>query len=80
MLNGEIVAVKGIGGFHLACDAGNNEALSKLRMRKGRIDKPFAVMCKDLETANGLAEMSDAEQGILTSKERPIVLLKKRAK
>jgi hydrogenase maturation protein HypF len=78
LLNGEIVAVKGIGGFHIACDAGNNEALGKLRLRKGRIDKPFAVMCKDLETANCLAEISDAEQTILMSKECPIVLLKKR--
>jgi len=79
LLNGEIVAVKGIGGFHLACDANNDEALCKLRKRKGRIDKPLAVMCVDLETAKDLAEISDAEQAILTSKERPIVLLKKRA-
>lgn len=79
LLNGEIVAVKGIGGFHLACDANNDEALVKLRMRKGRIDKPFALMCKDLETANGLAEISDTERAILMSKERQIVLLKKRA-
>lgn len=80
LLNGEIVAVKGIGGFHLACDAASDAALRKLRERKGRVDKPFAVMCKDLETANNLAKISDAERAILTSKERPIVLLlKKRA-
>ena len=78
LLNGEIVAIKGIGGFHLACDARNNSALETLRMRKGRIDKPFAVMVKDLETAKKLVEINEAEESILTSKERPIVLLKKK--
>ncbi len=77
--NGEVVAVKGIGGFHLACDARNDAALRKLRERKGRVDKPFAVMCKDLDTAKVLAEISDAEKTILTGKERPVVLLEKKA-
>ncbi|HXH70708.1 MAG TPA: Sua5/YciO/YrdC/YwlC family protein, partial [Pyrinomonadaceae bacterium] len=73
-----IVAVKGIGGFHLACDARSNTALKILRERKGRIAKPFAVMCRDLETAESLAEIGDAERVLLTSKERPIVLLRKK--
>ena len=76
--NGKIVAIKGIGGFHLVCDARNDAALQTLRKRKGRVDKPFAVMCKDLETAKKLVEISDAEKKILTGKERPIVLLRKR--
>ncbi len=75
---GEIVAIKGIGGFHLACDARNDNALQTLRTRKGRVDKPFAVMCKDLETAKKLVEINEAERELLTSKERPIVLLKKK--
>jgi len=79
LLNGEVVAVKGIGGFHLACDAKNNSALQTLRTRKGRAGKPFAVMCKDLKTAENLVETNKAEKVILTSKERPIVLLRKKA-
>ncbi|CAN5825020.1 carbamoyltransferase HypF [soil metagenome] len=76
--NGKIVAVKGIGGFHLVCDARNDAALQTLRERKGRVDKPFAVMCKSLETAKNLVEISESEEKFLTGKERPIVLLKKR--
>jgi len=79
LANSEIAAVKGIGGFHLACDARSDTALRKLRSRKGRVDKPFAVMCRDLKTANTLVEINKAEKAILRSKERPIVLLKKRA-
>lgn len=75
---GQIIAIKGIGGFHLACDAKNEKAIETLRQRKGRIDKPFAVMCKDLETARKFVEINEAEAEILTSKERPIVLLKKK--
>lgn len=77
--HGEIVAIKGIGGFHLVCDARNEKALETLRQRKGRIDKPFAVMCQDLETAKRFVEINEAETEILTSKERPIVLLKKKS-
>jgi len=73
-----IVALKGVGGFHLACDARSGVAVKVLRERKGRIDKPFAVMCRDLETAESLAEISEAERVLLTSKERPIVLLHKK--
>ncbi len=78
LLSDHIVAIKGIGGFHLACDAKNEKAVKTLRTRKGRVDKPFAVMCKDLETAKKFVEINDAETEVLTSKERPIVLLKKK--
>jgi hydrogenase maturation protein HypF len=78
LANGEIVAIKGIGGFHLVCDAKNNSAVQTLRTRKGRGEKPFAVMCKDLKTAGNLVEINKAEKAILTSKERPILLLKKK--
>jgi hydrogenase maturation protein HypF len=77
--NGRILAVKGIGGFHLACDAGNERAVETLRNRKNRVDKPFAVMCRDLETARKYVEINEAEAEVLTTKERPIVLLKKKA-
>jgi hydrogenase maturation protein HypF len=75
---GRIIAVKGIGGFHLACDAASDDALQTLRNRKGRVDKPFAIMVADLEAARALAEVSDAEAALLTSRERPIVLLRRR--
>ena len=75
---GGIVAVKGIGGFHLVCDARNDAALQKLRERKGRVDKPFAVMVRDLRAAEGLTEISAAERNLLISRERPIVLLRKK--
>ncbi len=78
LLNGQVVAIKGIGGFHLACDARNEMAIKTLRNRKNRVDKPFAVMCKDLETARKFVEVNEAEVEVLTSKERPIVLLKKK--
>ncbi|MEZ5426679.1 MAG: carbamoyltransferase HypF [Pyrinomonadaceae bacterium] len=74
----QIVAVKGVGGFHLACDARSDAALQKLRERKGRIDKPFAIMVRDPETARKLVEINPAEEEILIGKERPIVLLKKK--
>lgn len=79
LAQGGIVAVKGLGGFHLACDATNDQALQTLRRRKGRVDKPFAIMVFDLETAGRLAEINDAEAALLTSRERPIVLLKKKS-
>ncbi len=77
MADGGIIAVKGIGGFHLACDARSDSAIAALRGRKGRIEKPFAVMCRDVETAERLVGMSGAERRLLTSHERPIVLLRK---
>ena len=76
---GGIVAVKGLGGFHLACDATNDAALATLRDRKGRVDKPFAIMARDLATARAIAHVDDDEAALLTSRARPIVLLRKRA-
>jgi hydrogenase maturation protein HypF len=75
---GAIVAVKGLGGFHLACDATNDEALRKLRERKGRVDKPFALMASDLETVEQFCMVNAHERELLTSRERPIVLLRER--
>lgn len=74
---GEIVAVKGLGGFHLACDATTDAAVALLRERKGRIDKPFAVMVADLPTARSVAAIDGDEARLLSSRERPIVLLEK---
>ncbi len=76
---GQIVAVKGLGGFHLACDATNNAAVATLRERKGRVDKPFAVMVRSLAQAQQIAWVDDAEADLLASLQRPIVLLRKRA-
>ena len=73
---GSIVAVKGLGGYHLACDAANEETVACLRARKNRDDKPFALMT----TAPGdLVEIEQAEGELLRSRERPIVLLRRRA-
>ena len=70
-----IVAVKGIGGFHLACDATSPLAVSRLRQRKRREEKPFAVMVRDLDAARRMAALGAEEERLLTSVERPIVLL-----
>ena len=75
---GETVAVKGLGGFHLMVDAGNPEAIARLRVRKPRRDKPLAVMVRDLQQARELCEVSDAEARLLESSAAPIVLLRKR--
>ncbi|MFN8380194.1 MAG: carbamoyltransferase HypF [Anaerolineae bacterium] len=72
---GQILAIKGIGGFHLACDATNDEAVERLRVRKGRAEKPFALMVRDLDEARAIAWVSDAEADLLLSRARPIVLL-----
>ncbi|CAA6805407.1 MAG: [NiFe] hydrogenase metallocenter assembly protein HypF [uncultured Sulfurovum sp.] len=72
---GNIVAVKGVGGYHLMCDATNAEAIETLRQRKRRPSKPFAVMVRDIQMAGKFAELSQHEERLLTSKERPIVLL-----
>ena len=72
--DGAILAIKGVGGYHLVCDATNEEAIKKLRKRKKRPSKPFAVMVKDIKTAKELAIVSKKEEELLTSKERPIVL------
>jgi hydrogenase maturation protein HypF len=74
---GEIVAIKGIGGFHLAVNAGDNEAVARLREKKGRPDKPLAVMAKDLSRINTFAGFSQEEQKVLSGRAKPIVLLQK---
>lgn len=76
--SGKIVAVKGIGGYHLACDALNEDAVSRLRKKKLRYDKAFAVMLRDIETVKRYCEVSEKEEYLLTSPEKPIVLLKKK--
>ncbi|HEX6554723.1 MAG TPA: carbamoyltransferase HypF, partial [Ktedonobacteraceae bacterium] len=75
---GSILAIKGLGGYHLACDALNTEAVQRLRQRKHREAKPFALMVPDLETARRLCQVSDAEAALLQSHRRPIVLLSQR--
>ena len=79
LVAGAIVAVKGIGGFHLACDATNEEAVATLRKRKQRGDKPFAVMAADLATARALVDLDGAETALLTGRTRPVVLARRRA-
>ncbi|HEY7512450.1 MAG TPA: carbamoyltransferase HypF [Vicinamibacteria bacterium] len=75
---GRIVALKGIGGYHLACDATSSAAVAELRRRKNRDQKPFAVMVRDLPAARRVARMGEEERALLTSVERPIVLLERR--
>jgi hydrogenase maturation protein HypF len=76
---GKIVAIKGLGGFHLACDATNRQAVAELRRRKLRRDKPFAVMMPNIETVYRYCEVNDAERKMLLSRQRPIVVLRRRA-
>jgi hydrogenase maturation protein HypF len=76
--DGGIVAVKGIGGYHLACDAANDRAVAELRTRKRRGDKPFAVMVADLATAHTIAEIDDGSARLLSGSQRPIVLMPRR--
>ena len=73
-----IVALKGLGGFHLACDATSSLAVTRLRERKRREAKPLAVMVADLEAAEKVAFLGDDERALLTSVERPIVLVRRR--
>lgn len=75
LADGHLLAVKGLGGHHLVCDARNTEAVGLLRVRKGRGDKPFAVMVANLEVARSLVEIGDTERALLTGIRRPIVLL-----
>jgi hydrogenase maturation protein HypF len=75
---GCIVAAKGIGGFHLACDATSDEAVAELRLRKKRDEKPFAVMVRDLAAAAEVARLTDGDRELLASIERPIVLVPRR--
>ncbi|MRH88399.1 carbamoyltransferase HypF [Nocardia sp. SYP-A9097] len=75
---GGILAVKGIGGYHLACDAADETAVAELRRRKRRGDKPFAVMVPDLATARTIADVDAVSAAVLTGPQRPIVLLTRR--
>ncbi len=75
---GNIVAIKGLGGFHLVCDATNEKAVISLRKRKNRPLKPFAMMFKDIDMIEKYAFLSDEEKELITSKERPIVIVKKK--
>ncbi len=76
--NGLIVAIKGLGGFHLACDALNEKAVQRLREKKLRRDKPFAVMMKDIEMVEKYCYINEKERELLLSPKRPILLLKER--
>lgn len=75
---GKIIAIKGLGGFHLACDAANPLAVEELRRRKKRSDKPFALMAFNLATIQAHAVTSPAEEAILSSRQRPVVLLQRK--
>jgi hydrogenase maturation protein HypF len=74
LLDGRIVAVKGLGGFHLACRADDEDAVAALRSRKHREDRPFALMAPDVEAARELVQLGEAEEALLCGRERPIVL------
>ncbi len=76
---GGIVAIKGLGGFHLSCDASNEQAVAELRLRKRRSNKPLAVMVRGLADVECLCHVSDVERGLLAGSIRPIVLLRRRA-
>lgn len=79
LANGGIVAIKGLGGFHLACDASNEQAVAELRLRKRRSNKPLAVMVRGLADVERLCHVNDVERGLLAGSIRPIVLLRRRA-
>ncbi len=78
LLEGRILAIKGLGGFHLACDATNEEAVARLRERKNRWGKPLAIMVPDLETARAFCEIGTEEEVLLAGVVRPIVLLRRK--
>ena len=78
LLDGRIAAVKGLGGYHLACSASLELAVDELRRRKQRDEKPFALMVEDLNAAREIAEVSPQEAGLLTSPRRPIVLVRRK--
>ncbi len=75
---GNIVAIKGLGGFHLVCSAINPKAVKRLRLRKKRASKPFAVMFKTIEDIKKVANISEYEEKLISSKEKPIVIVKKK--
>ena len=78
MASGGIVAIKGLGGFHLACDAADEQAVAELRRRKRRSNKPLAVMVRNLADAERLCHVDNTERDLLTGSVRPIVLLRRR--
>jgi hydrogenase maturation protein HypF len=78
LAEGRIVALKGLGGFHLACDARNAAAVDRLRERKRRSDKPFALMCRTVEAADRICLVSDVERELLLGPQHPIVVLPRR--
>lgn len=78
LASGGIVAIKGLGGFHLACDASNEQAVAELRRRKRRGNKPLAVMVRSLADVGRLCHIDDAERRLLAGSIRPIVLLRRR--
>lgn len=79
LADGGIVAIKGLGGFHLACDASNEQAVAELRRRKRRSNKPLAVMVRGLDGAERLCHIDSVERDLLAGSVRPIVLLRRRA-
>ncbi len=74
---GKVLAIKGLGGFHLAVDASNEDAVRRLRSRKYREEKPLAIMVRDIDAASRMAKIGRAERGLLISPQRPIVLCRK---
>ena len=78
LADGAILAVKGIGGYHLACDAASEEAVAALRSRKQREEKPFALMATGIEEARTLVDLSAGEEALLIGRERPIVIARRR--
>ena len=79
LLSGKILAIKGLGGFHLAVDASNEEAVRRLRSRKYREEKPLAIMVRDMNAASQIAKIGRVERELLLSPQRPIVLCRKRS-
>ena len=77
LLDGRILAIKGLGGYHLACRADSDEAVAGLRARKHREDRPFALLVADVAAARALAQIGDREETLLRSRERPIVLARR---
>ena len=75
---GAILAIKGIGGYHLACDAASDDAVGTLRSRKRREEKPFALMATGIDEARSLVDLTTAEEELLTGRERPIVIARRR--
>lgn len=78
LAGGAILAVKGVGGYHLACRAGDERAVAELRRRKHRDDKPFALIARDLDAARELVELAPAEERLIAGRERPIAIARRR--